>query len=66
MKLKELRRRELLAKYPDATLLKNWVSEMAERLGIGEFGVRMRVARGQIQPRIVKLSTREQYVVDCV
>lgn len=59
----ELRRREFLARYPDAVLYKNWAQEYAEKEGISRAAVNMRIHRGQLQLRIHKLSSHEVYVI---
>jgi hypothetical protein len=58
-----LRRRELLAKYPDAVLLKNWVIEEAERQHCTPGTIRNKLTRKKLQPRIVNLNGHEKYVI---
>lgn len=59
----ELRRRELFAKYPDAVLVKNWILDQCKALKVKPGAVKKRIAKGQLQPRIIELSSKERYVV---
>lgn len=61
--MRALRRKEFLAKFPDAQLFKNWVKEQAQAQGVSEHAIRMQVQRRILQPRIHKLTSHEVYVV---